>query len=442
MTDEELIRQFASAGDHNAFADVVYRHIDSVYSMALRLTGGDHAASDDISQAVFVLLSRKCKSLGSSLVLQRWLFVATRLCHRGWKRQEDRRRIREQRSAQMRSEAVVQETPPWQSIAPLLDELVAKLGQSDRDAVRMRFYLGMTYSQIGLAMHISEDAARKRLERAVDRLRGMFERHGIHCAAGGLAAAMTSNTTHAAPIEFAGQTALLTQSPIPGPQMAKIDRIIRSAASIQLQSTLITLALWLIGTIAVAITILTASSTDWSVRPTILPTAPVNASVPGVPVAPPAGITQPGSRIAALSSGIRGARPPSAPPGDPISFDFRSVSRGLPLEVASVRIVFSTNARPTSARMQLPSGEVLTVPMLSPTSTVFEWYNPAYIDPKLLDRMPHAVLTQGLSREINDDGILDATFWIDGSPVAGSYYQLSVVVEAWDAPLAATTRSN
>jgi hypothetical protein len=138
--------------------------------------------------------------------------------------------------------------------------------------------------------------------------------------------------------------------------------------------------------------------------------------------------------IKALSKGVIGGVPPKSAPGDPISFDYRSICSGLPLELVSLRITYSDGISFSSVNLQFSSGELLSVPMLAGGTSIFEWYNPNYVDPALLTQIPHAPLTQGLWNELSPDGVLDAHVWIDGASATGSFYQFAATLEAWDRP--------
>jgi hypothetical protein len=141
-----------------------------------------------------------------------------------------------------------------------------------------------------------------------------------------------------------------------------------------------------------------------------------------------------GAMIKALSKGVIAGVPPKSEPGDPISFDYRSISSGLPLELVSLRITYSDGISFSSLNLQLSSGELLSVPMLAGGTCIFEWYNPVYRDPALLNNIPHAELTPGLWNELSPDGVLNANLWIDGASSTGSYYQFAASLEAWDRP--------
>lgn len=196
-TDSELIRIYVDDEDRQAFAQLVGRHIHWVNSMARRLVR-DSAMADDVTQAVFVLLARKARSLRHEITLSTWLFTVTRYCASSMLRNEIRRRKHERQAAAMRSTQIESGEPTWEQLWPMLDEMVGQLRTSDRQAVLMRFYEKMTFPQIGQALQISEEAARKRVERAVDQLRESFARKGVATGAGALAATLGANVTHPA----------------------------------------------------------------------------------------------------------------------------------------------------------------------------------------------------------------------------------------------------
>ena len=75
----------------------------------------------------------------------------------------------------------------WPRIAPLLDSAVANLSESDREAIALRYYEGKTLREVGAALSASEDAAEKRVARALDKLRAFFVKRGITVGASGLA---------------------------------------------------------------------------------------------------------------------------------------------------------------------------------------------------------------------------------------------------------------
>lgn len=199
--DGALLREYAEYRSDDAFAELVARHVNLVYSVALRIVGNPHRA-EDIAQAVFIVFAKKAAQLRHDKALSSWLFQTTRLTAINFVREETRRRRREQESG-MQSHLNESGTDLWMSVAPLLDDAVAELSGPDRYAIVLRFYEGRTLREVGAALGASEDAAEKRVSRAVDRLREFFDRHGVTASAGGLAAALSGNASHAAPAGLA-----------------------------------------------------------------------------------------------------------------------------------------------------------------------------------------------------------------------------------------------
>jgi len=189
--------------DHSdaAFAALVTRHINLVYSVALRHVGDPHQA-EEITQAVFILLARKAPQLRHDKALSSWLFQATRLTASNFVRGETRRHRREQEA---HMQAVLDESgnDVWRQIAPLLDSAVGSLSEKDRQAIVLRFYEGRNLRHVGAALGVSEDAAEKRVSRAIERLREFLAKRGVTAGAGGLAVVITANAVQAAPVGLA-----------------------------------------------------------------------------------------------------------------------------------------------------------------------------------------------------------------------------------------------
>jgi uncharacterized protein (TIGR03435 family) len=199
--DIALLHEFAAAGSETAFAALVERHVNLVYSTALRRTGNPHAAQE-IAQAVFIILARKSKSLGAKTVLAGWLFQTARLTAANYLRGEIRRQRREQ-EAYMQSTLNEPETDAWRRIAPLLDDAMDKLGERDRNAVVLRFMENKSLAEVGTALGASEDAAKMRVNRALEKLRKMFTKRGVTHSAAIIAGAVSANSVHSAPVGLA-----------------------------------------------------------------------------------------------------------------------------------------------------------------------------------------------------------------------------------------------
>jgi len=196
-----LLRQYAENNSDEAFAALVARHINLVYSVALRQAGNPDAA-EEITQAVFIILARKAASLRHDQALTSWLFQTTRLMANNFIRGEARRRHREG-EAYMQSIINEAGTDVWPRIAPLLDDAVAKLREKDRRAILLRFYEGRNLCEVGLALGASEEAAEKRVNRALEKLRKFFTKRGIDSTASTIAEQISANSVHAAPVALA-----------------------------------------------------------------------------------------------------------------------------------------------------------------------------------------------------------------------------------------------
>src|SRR5580698_9327099 len=160
--DAELLEQFARNQSEGAFAELVERYIGLVYSTAFRKTGNPQQA-EEITQAVFIILARKAGSLGSKTVLPGWLHHTARLTAANLQRAELRRIHREQESFM---QSTINESAPdalWRELSPLLDDAVASLGTSDRDAIVLRFFQNRSLAEVGATLGASEEAARMRV---------------------------------------------------------------------------------------------------------------------------------------------------------------------------------------------------------------------------------------------------------------------------------------
>jgi uncharacterized protein (TIGR03435 family) len=201
VTDMELLQDYRH-GSEQAFAELVQRHLNLVYSTALR-HAGIAAHAEEIAQAVFVILARKAAALSPDTILEAWLYETTRLTSLSFLRGEWRRQRREQ-EAYMQS--ILQESPgdsTWNQIAPLLDEAMARLGKKDREAVVLRFFKEKNLREVATAMNVSESAAQSRVHRALDKLRHYFSKRGVDSTTAIIAGEISSHSVHAAPAGLA-----------------------------------------------------------------------------------------------------------------------------------------------------------------------------------------------------------------------------------------------
>jgi RNA polymerase sigma factor (sigma-70 family) len=210
--DWELLGRYARQSDETAFAELVARYLNLVYSAALRQTS-DPEAAREVAQEVFTSLARKARKLDRAVILSGWLHQATRFAVQRVQRGARRRQQREQEAAMLKPN---EEPDRWAEIAPLLDEVVNDLEADDRSAVLLRFFERRPLAEVGRALGITEEAARKRVSRAVDKLRELYERRGIATTSAGLAAALLAHTSAAAPAALATTIASAATSAAPG----------------------------------------------------------------------------------------------------------------------------------------------------------------------------------------------------------------------------------
>ena len=202
LDDSGLLQDYVQRGSEEAFAALVGRHINQVYSVALRQVGNPHRA-EEVTQAVFVILARKSRTLLKHTSLSGWLFQTTRLTSLTLLRSEIRRGRREE-EARMQTIVDQPESEAWRQIAPLLDRAIAGLGGPEREAIVLRYFDGKSMKEIGAALDASEDAAKKRVSRGLEKLRDFFARRGIASTTALIAVAMSAHSVQAAPAGLAG----------------------------------------------------------------------------------------------------------------------------------------------------------------------------------------------------------------------------------------------
>jgi RNA polymerase sigma factor (sigma-70 family) len=200
--DEQLLQQYRRERSESAFGQLVAKYIDLVYAAALRVVGGDAHLAQDVAQTVFIDLARKTWSLPSDVVLAGWLHRHTCYTASTAVRTERRRRSREQKAMEMR--ALDDNTePPWEQIAPCLDEALEQLNSSNRDVLVLRFLRGLDFRAVGAALGIGEDAAQKRASRALEKLRDVLSRRGVELTTAALASVLVTEAVTAAPAGLA-----------------------------------------------------------------------------------------------------------------------------------------------------------------------------------------------------------------------------------------------
>ena len=197
--DMRLVREYAASQSERAFETLVGRHINLVYSAALRQVRDPHLA-EEISQAVFVVLARKAHSLGSKTILSGWLYRTARFAAADALKTQRRRQRREQEACM---QSTLDDHPmdaAWQELSPLLDEAMAHLRDKDRDALVLRFFENKSLREVGDALGLQERAAQKRVARGLEKLHAFFARRGIASTTAIIANAVLAHSIQAAPV--------------------------------------------------------------------------------------------------------------------------------------------------------------------------------------------------------------------------------------------------
>lgn len=202
VDDDKLLAQYARDGAEAAFGQLIARHLSLVYSTCLRETGSPSQA-EDATQIVFLLLARKAKSLRAGPSLAGWLYNAARFVAKDIRKQEARRQRGEQTVMQEMTHRQETPAPEWERVEPLLNDALSALKPGEREAVLLRFLEGHSLAETGAALGLSEDAARMRVSRAVEKMRRYLTAHGAAVTGLLLTGLLTSEAARPAPAHAA-----------------------------------------------------------------------------------------------------------------------------------------------------------------------------------------------------------------------------------------------
>ena len=234
LSDQQLLCDYNERQSEKAFAELVRRHINLVYSAALRIVCDSHLA-EDVTQGVFVALAKSAPKLTNHPVLSAWLHRTAQNIASQTVRTDVRRRAREQEAATMNELLSAEENASWEQVAPHLDQLLNELSAPDRDAIFLRYFEGKSAREIGQVFGIADETAQKRISRAVERLRNLFAKRGKVVGAHGLVVLISANAVQSAPVGLTVSitAAALTTATIP------TGTLINTIAMTTLQKTLI-----------------------------------------------------------------------------------------------------------------------------------------------------------------------------------------------------------
>jgi RNA polymerase sigma factor (sigma-70 family) len=242
---QKLITEYVQNRSETAFRELVTRYLDLVYSSALRLVDGNAQLAQDVSQTVFADFARKAATLPRDLMLGGWLHRHTCFVAAKMMRGERRRQMRERQAAEMNALQDTTESE-FSKLAPILDDAINELAEPDRTAILLRFFEQHDFAKIGEAIGTTDDAARMRVNRALEKLELLLKDRGITSTTAALSLALTAGAVHAAPIGMAAciSTAALAGAALP---LSTAITAAKTIAMTTLQKTLIAATLIALG---------------------------------------------------------------------------------------------------------------------------------------------------------------------------------------------------
>jgi len=203
MNDHTLLNEYIKGNSDTAFKQLTDRYTDLVYSIALQQTADPHLA-EDITQTVFIILAKKAHKLKKTTVLSGWLYRTVRFAAANALRVEKRRKAHEQEASKLTEQYEYKpDDPKWTEILPLLGTVMNRLRKADRHAILLRFYEKKKLREVGSALGISEEAAEKRVSRALQKLRKLLVKRGVAYPCALLGMVLGENAIHAAPAGLA-----------------------------------------------------------------------------------------------------------------------------------------------------------------------------------------------------------------------------------------------
>ncbi len=272
LSDIELLEAYANRHSEEAFRELVERHIDVVYSAALRQLRDPHAAQEAV-QSAFLTLASKAGQLPRATLIAGWLHRAVHFAARNLRRAEARRRHWEEEAA-MANHTDDNEGALSDEVLPRMDGALAELGESDRDAIVLRFLQQKSLRDVAVALGTTEEAAKKRVQRALERMRSMLLRQGVTISVALLAAGLAKMPVTAAPVGWSATLAgSVAQGTLPAAASAAVSEVGAGlAASLPLPAKSVIVAILALVALAVG---------DYALRP------PKSSGLSDTPVAPP-----------------------------------------------------------------------------------------------------------------------------------------------------------
>jgi RNA polymerase sigma factor (sigma-70 family) len=421
MDDGELLKRYVAAGSEEAFRSLVERNLPLVYSAALRKTN-NRSMAEDVTQVVFIILAKKAHELSKGTILAGWLHRTA--WHVSMKAlvTECRRRQREEKAVQMQT---AEQDADWESLAPLLDDALAQLGDAERSAVVLRYFQNRSFIEVGKALGISDDTAQKKVTRSVDKLRKFLFKRGIAISVVGFVGLMATRAAQFAPETLAERVipAALKDAGVSSTVYALLQEAIKPALTLKVAGAWAAAA-----AVAIALTAWAAKSSappevpssrrvvqeSAPQQPTQQPTAAVSAALEEepkpttvvvqnpapVPLKPvvnmPAPVTKTATSQPPVTQAVVRATPipqaptpvlnppvaqnPSALSQEPLSFDVNSLNVGdgsypasasdiVPLQNRMYPITFSNRGTAAPPPRIIPSQRISPQPSAPPKSS-------------------------------------------------------------------------
>ena len=207
IDSQQLFAEYVRSGSEAAFRELVARYVNLVYSAAVRIVDGDTHLAEDVAQTVFADFARVAPALSKDVMLGGWLHRHTCFVAAKTMRSERRRQSRERQAVEMNALPDHSEAN-LKLVAPVLDEAINELGTDDRAAILLRFFEQHDFRSVGAVMGSTEEAARKRVTRALEKLQALLKHRGVTFSATGLGTALVSEAVTAAPVGLAASISM------------------------------------------------------------------------------------------------------------------------------------------------------------------------------------------------------------------------------------------
>ncbi|MBL9206780.1 MAG: sigma-70 family RNA polymerase sigma factor [Opitutaceae bacterium] len=221
-TDAELLRRYVTAHDDRAFAELVRRHLNLVYAAALRRTHGRTHLAEEVAQRVFTDLARKAAALQHHPALTGWLHRSTRYAAIDATRIAIRQQKLSQSLTAMADASSPEPRVDWENLRPVIDAAMDDLKEADREIVLLRFFEGLSFAAVGARMNLSENTARMRTERALDKLRTQLGKRGLGSTASALGLLLANQTMATAPAGLATSVTTAAMAAAPAGTLASL----------------------------------------------------------------------------------------------------------------------------------------------------------------------------------------------------------------------------